>query len=167
MKPTQTVQLVRLIAQIWPSMRINEHTPDAWHPLLEDLDFDAAVQAVKDVAKVSSAYIAPADIRRQVAASAGLLAPSEDVAWQQAVDVALAEGIGRSRLHPAVAQAYANVGAAPGIRQGQPGPTRAAFITAYRQIRETHERHVLAGDLAHEHLALAVAGPSDITPYEH
>ena len=69
MNPTETVALVRLVRRIWPSMRIEEQTPDAWHPLLEDIPLEAAMTAVRAIAKRSGAYVAPADIRREVASS--------------------------------------------------------------------------------------------------
>ncbi len=147
MIPSETVTLVRLIAELWPSMRINPHTPDAWHPLLEDIPRDAAMAAVYRLAKVSSAYIAPADIRREVAAAAGLLPPAEDDAWEQVLAVALADGVGRSRLHPVLEAAYTSMGRAPAIKTGAPGPTRGLFGQAYRRLSEEYSREVLAGDL--------------------
>jgi hypothetical protein len=144
---TETVALVRVIRGTWPSMRIDEFTPDAWHPLLEDIPGVLALGAVKSLAKVSSAYIAPADIRRWVANYAGLLAPGEDDAWDRALSVAQAEGEGRSQLHPVVSQTYLAMGGSANIRLGLPGPTRAQFGQIYKRLKDEYEREVLSGDL--------------------
>lgn len=50
MRHTQTVELLALISQLCPSQRIDEFTPDAWHPLLTDIDLEDAVAAVYDAA---------------------------------------------------------------------------------------------------------------------
>jgi hypothetical protein len=147
MNPTDTVNLLRLVGEIWPSMRINPHTPDAWHPLLQDIPRDAAITAVRRLAMVSSSYLAPADIRREVASAAGLLPPGEDTAWELALAVAVDEGYGRSTLPGAVRATYDALGGAPSIRNGLPGPTRAQFGQAYRRIAEDLERSVLGSDL--------------------
>ena len=106
MTPTQTVQLVALITQIWPSMKLNEFTADAWHPILEDLDFADAARAVNLLAKTHDGYIAPADIRRQTAREAGLLPVAEAQALQLAITVAGNMGGGRSALPGPARRAY-------------------------------------------------------------
>lgn len=147
MNPTETTALVRYIAEVFPSMRINQHTPDAWHPLLKDVPASLAREAVQYLAKTSSGYIAPADIRRRVAEFAGLLPPGEDDAWERVLSVASADGVGRSQLHPVLQGVYSSMGGAAAIKAGLPGPTRAAFGQAYRRLADEHQREVLSTDL--------------------
>ena len=65
MTPTQTVQLVALVASVCPSMRMEETTADAWHALLADLDHDDARAAVLRLGR-RQRYIAACDIRDEV-----------------------------------------------------------------------------------------------------
>lgn len=67
MKPTESVQILALAFATYPGMTIPDGTPDVWHELLKDLDFEAARQAVFAHARISSAIITPADIRKQAA----------------------------------------------------------------------------------------------------
>lgn len=61
MTPTETVNLLRMVAAACPAMRIEEHTPEAWHLILGDQQFTDAVQAVRKVARAQT-WIAPADL---------------------------------------------------------------------------------------------------------
>jgi len=61
MNPTETVNLLRMVAAACPAMRIEEHTPEAWHLILGDQPFTDAVQAVRKVAREQT-WIAPADL---------------------------------------------------------------------------------------------------------
>lgn len=163
MTPTQTVQLVTIITQLWPSMKLNEYTPDAWHLVLEDLDHDDARAAVAVLARTKSGYITPHDIRHQCARAAGLLPPEEGAALQMAVTVAGNLGTGASLLPGPVRAAYWDMGGSSGF-QGAPSVLRAQWRTVYGDAVEAYERDLLGGDLgtaiAHTKHAQITAAPT-------
>lgn len=143
MTPQETLDLLRLVTQCSPVMKLAEGTPPVWHRLLGDLPFDAACAAVLEHYAIESRFITPADIRARVAKRFGLLAPGEDEAWRAAVEVASADGVGRSLLPSAVREAYDTVGGAGGIRTGLASTVRAQFRDAYREARSRHDQGVL------------------------
>ncbi|MBS2548819.1 hypothetical protein KGQ19_18290 [Catenulispora sp. NL8] len=61
MTPSETVKLLRMVAAACPAMRIEEHTPEAWHMILGDQTFADCVQALRLVAREQT-WIAPADL---------------------------------------------------------------------------------------------------------
>lgn len=67
MIPRETLTLVRLVASLCPAMRVEEHTAEAWHLVIGDIDAEDAVAAVRAIA-ARKPFIAPADIVEQVAA---------------------------------------------------------------------------------------------------
>jgi hypothetical protein len=142
----ETVALTALITQIWPSMKLNEYSADAWHPVLEDLPYAAAEHAVLILAKSHPGYIQPYDIRRQAAKTAGLLAPDEADALQLALDVAGAQGTGASMLPPAVKDAYWAMGGSQGFA-AMPAVLRPQWGRVYRDCVAAREEQLLAGDL--------------------
>lgn len=146
MTPTQTVQLVAVIKQIWPSMKIDDHTPDAWHVILDDLAIDDALAAVRRLARTRSGYITPADIRRQVAATAGLLPPAEAEGLTAAAAVAGSQGLGASKLHPVVREAYRAMGG-PTAFDAPPSVIRPQWGRVYAAALAKYEDTLLGGDL--------------------
>jgi hypothetical protein len=146
MNNTETVALTALITQIWPSMKLNAYSADAWHPVLEDLPYAVAENAVLILAKSHSGYVQPYDIRRQAAKAAGLLAPDEADALQMALDVAGNSGTGASLLPPAVKDAYWAMGGSQGF-QVPPGVLRPQWGRVYRDCVIAREEQLLAGDL--------------------
>ena len=146
MTPREVVQLVGIVSQIWPSMKINEYTADAWRPLLEDLGYPDAEQAVSALAKTRPGYITVYDIRRQTAKAVGLLPPHEAEALQMAVKVASDLGVGAGKLHPAVGAAYWNMGGSPGFAAPS-GVLRSQWAKVYAEACEQIELALLGGDL--------------------
>lgn len=146
MNNTETVALTALITQIWPSMKLNTYSADAWHPVLEDLPYAIAEHAVLILAKSRSGYVQPYDIRRQAAKTAGLLAPDEADALQMALDVAGNSGAGASLLPPAVKDAYWAMGGSQGFL-APPGVLRPQWGRVYRDCVIGREEQLLAGDL--------------------
>lgn len=142
----ETVALTALITQIWPSMKLNEYSADAWHPVLEDLPYAAAEHAVLILAKSHPGYIQPYDIRRQAAKTAGLLAPDEADALQLALDVAGVQGTGASMLPAAVKDAYWAMGGSQGF-MAMPAVLRPQWGRVYRDCVAAREEQLLAGDL--------------------
>jgi len=142
----ETVALTALITQIWPSMKLNEFSADAWHPILEDLPYANAEHAVLILAKSHPGYIQPYDIRRQSAKTAGLLAPDEADALQMALDVAGMQGAGAGMLPPAVKDAYWAMGGSQGFAT-LPAVLRPQWGRVYRDCVTAREEQLLAGDL--------------------
>ena len=62
MTPTQAVDLVEFVTACCPQQKVNELTPDAWHVLLGDLDYEDAMKAAASIARVRP-FVAPSDIR--------------------------------------------------------------------------------------------------------
>jgi hypothetical protein len=141
--PQETVGLLRLVASGWPSMKISEYTADVWHPALEDIPFTDAAAAVTRLIRTSSAYIAPADIRREAYRDAGMLAPIEDRAWDNITRVATAQGEGRSLLHPVEREAYEALGGSQGIRNAKAEVLRAQFAKTWRRLADDYERELM------------------------
>lgn len=148
MTPTETVRLIALIAQLWPNMKINEYTAEAWHPIFEDLPLREAVDAVRSLSRASGGYIAPADIRREAARSAGLLPAPEAEALRMAARVAGDLGTGRGALPEPVRRAYDLMGGSQGFNAPE-SVTRPQFGRIYREVCDEYVRELLVGDLGH------------------
>lgn len=148
MTPTDAVRLISIIKPLWPSMRLDEHTPDAWHVVLDDITLADALAAVRHLAKARTGYIQPADIRRQVAASVGLLPPTEAEGLAEAARVAGLRGEGARNLHPVVYQAYRAMGG-PTSFEGLPTIIRPQWARVWADVVRRYEDELLAGDLGH------------------
>ena len=98
MKPTETVQIVRLIRALCPQQHIDEYSADAWHEVIGHLDFGAARNAVIAV-KHSQPFVDPSDIVRHV--RTGKRPDSRTVA----------EALTQSNGHPALTAGNAPVNA--------------------------------------------------------
>lgn len=146
MNRSETVKLVALISQIWPSMKINEFTADVWHDLLEDLDPADAKNAVTTLGRTRSGYIDMHDIRYQCADTAGLLPPDEATALQMAVTVAGNLGTGARMLPPAVREAYWDMGGSQGFAAPR-SVLRPQWAKVYRTCCERIERELIGGNL--------------------
>ena len=65
MNRQEAVTLTRLVKAACPAQAIDEYTPNAWHPLLDDLVFDDCTAALRILGRQKE-FISPADIRAQV-----------------------------------------------------------------------------------------------------
>jgi hypothetical protein len=148
MTPTETVKLVKVIRSLWPSMRLDEHTPDAWHVVLDDITLDDALSAVRYLARARTGYIQPADIRRRIADAAGLLPPTEAEALADAARIAGLRGEGASKLHPATYRAYRAMGG-PTSFEGPPTVLRPQWGRIWADVTRRYEDELLSGDLGH------------------
>jgi hypothetical protein len=146
MTPTDTVALVRLVAELWPAMKLGEYTADAWHDVLADLPPAVALAAVRRLARTRRGFIGPADIRAEAYRAADALAPDPDQVFAAISRVAAADGIGRTELHPLAQQAYAALGGAPGLSAAPRWAARRDFDAAWQRIADTHDTTVLAAD---------------------
>ena len=65
MNPLEAATLCKLAKAACPQQAIDEYTPDAWFPLLDDLRFEDAKDALFAVVK-RQPFVAPAEIRAEV-----------------------------------------------------------------------------------------------------
>ena len=65
MTPREAVMLCRYVKACCPQQQVDEYTPDAWHDLLRDLQFNDCRAAVAAVAS-RQPFVAPAEIRAEV-----------------------------------------------------------------------------------------------------
>jgi hypothetical protein len=61
----ETLVLTRYVKACCPQQAFDRYTPDAWHGLLDDLEFADCEAAVKAVAK-RQPFVSPAEIRAEV-----------------------------------------------------------------------------------------------------
>jgi hypothetical protein len=160
MKPSETVELVAMITQIWPSMKINQHTAKAWHLVLSDLPYDAAEQAVANLAKFKVGYIGVADIRRQAAEDAGLAPAEQGIAYDMAAKVGLNSGTGARMLPGPVQDAYWQMGGAPSF-EGDAAMVRSRWNKIYDACCEKRTKELLSGDLGTAIVAARAAASLD------
>lgn len=146
MTPTETVRLVSVISQVWPSMKIDSHTSDAWELIFDDITLDDALDAVRHLAKVRTGYITPADIRRQIATTYGLMPPIESVGLSRAAEVAGKQGEGASKLDPVTYAAYRAMGGPTAFDEKQ-AIIRPQWARVWADCARDHEEKLLSGDL--------------------
>ncbi len=104
MTPIETVALVRQVRATCPAQRLDEYTPDAWHPVLADLRFHDCNLAVIELAK-RLPFISPAEIRQEVRRirkdrldrttqpiPPSDMTPVQTIAWQRRVTREIADG---------------------------------------------------------------------------
>jgi hypothetical protein len=146
MNSKETTKLVALIAQLWPAMKINEFTADAWHMVLSDLPMDVAQTAVANLAKAKLGYIGVADIRHQAAEDAGLGHVEEGIAFDMAAKVGLNSGTGARMLPGAAQDAYWQMGGSQAF-EGDAAMVRSRFNKVYAACCEKRTKELLSGDL--------------------
>lgn len=144
--PTEAVKLVGIVRQLWPSMKVDQYTPDAWHMVLDDVSIEDALAAVRHLARSRSGYIQPADIRRRIAESVGLLPCSESEGLQAAAEVAGNRGSGASKLDPVTYRAYRAMGG-PTAFDAPPSVIRPQWARVWADVTKSYEEELLAGDL--------------------
>ncbi|MFE6645698.1 hypothetical protein ACFVJS_03985 [Nocardioides sp. NPDC057772] len=66
MNHTEAVTVCRVVAAMCPSQKFDEHTPDAWALVLDDVRLADAQEAVVTLGKRQT-FISPAEIRAEVA----------------------------------------------------------------------------------------------------
>lgn len=146
MTPTEVVKLVGVIRQIWPSMKIDQYTPDAWHMALDDVSFEDALAAVRHLARSRGGYVQPVDIRRRIAEQAGLLPCSEAEGLAEAARVAGNQGVGASKLDPVTYRAYRAMGG-PTAFDAPMSVIRSQWARVWSDVAQRYEEELLAGDL--------------------
>lgn len=66
MKNSEALMLCKYVQACCPQQKFDEYTPDAWADLLEDVPFDVAKVAAKEVAK-RQAFVSPSEILEALA----------------------------------------------------------------------------------------------------
>lgn len=146
MTPTEAVKLVGIIRQIWPSMKIDQFTPDAWHMALDDVSLEDALAAVRHLARSRGGYVQPVDIRRRIAEAAGLLPLTEAEALANAAQVAGNQGAGASKLDEVTYRAYRAMGG-PTAFDAPPSVIRPQWARVWSDVAQRYEEELLSGDL--------------------
>lgn len=139
MNPTETMALLRLITGYHPGFAMNDQTPAAWHHALGDIPAADATAAVHAHYATGGPWIMPADVRRRVVASRGLLPPDVETAYAQAREMNrwLDRRVGpEPTTHPAV---YATMSKHKGgigweILDGPEGYAHKRFAEAYTLV---------------------------------
>ena len=142
-----TVELVAMVAALWPGMKLTEGTPDVWHEVLGDLPLGDAQAAVRMLAKTHPGYIGPADIRKAVYDALGLLAgASPERALAAVVAVASNQGSGRGALEPLAARVYDALGGARVIADMPAGVLRREFGEMWQRLSGEQNNRLLCAD---------------------
>lgn len=131
------------LSAFFPQWELTEATIEAWHEMLEDLEFDLARRALKAVLSRSSGFPRVADIRRAAAEIAagpeGALTGAE--AWEMVRAAVRRYGYYReleakASLPAPVARAVDALGWEEICLSEEPGVVRAQFIRIFEQLQE-------------------------------
>lgn len=120
MNVEECARLVALVRTLYPAQRFDENPENVvngWGFVVADVDFGEAHEAVIQLARRGSTWVAPGDVRREVAKTRHVLSPDVDELIVDMREVASRDGLGRSELHPAAQAAYASIGGASQIRR--------------------------------------------------
>lgn len=118
MNAEECARLVSVVRTLYPAQRFDENPENvvtAWGHVVADVTYSEAHAAVVRLARRGVQWVAPGDVRREVASSRHVLTPSVDVLLDDVREVAWREGVGRGRLHPVARRVYDSVGGALSI----------------------------------------------------
>jgi hypothetical protein len=112
MNKTEAAQLVGVLAAGYPQWQVTKETVAIWADLMDDLYYIETRTAVRNWLLTEEHPPSPAAIRRALATSAGLTAPSRATAWAEVrKGITTTESNGRpSFSHPAVSKAVETIG---------------------------------------------------------
>jgi hypothetical protein len=112
MNNTEAAQLVGVLAAGYPQWQVTKETVAIWADLFSDLDYAATRTVVREWLLTEDRPPSPAAIRRGLASSAGLTAPTRATAWAE-----VRSGISTSKdggkpafTHPAISKAVDTIG---------------------------------------------------------
>jgi hypothetical protein len=83
MNKTEAAQIVGVLAAGYPQWQVTKETVAIWADLMDDLDYIETRIAVRNWLLTEERPPSPAAIRRALATSAGLTAPSRATAWAE------------------------------------------------------------------------------------
>lgn len=112
MNKTEAAQIVGVLAAGYPQWQVTKETVAIWADLMDDLDYMETRIAARNWLLTEDRPPSPAAIRRALATSAGLTAPSRATAWAEVrKGITTTESNGRpSFSHPAVSRAVETIG---------------------------------------------------------
>lgn len=112
MNNTEAAQLVGVLAAGYPQWQVTKETVAIWADLLSDLDYTQTRSVVRQWLMTEDRPPSPAAIRRGLATSAGLTAPTRATAWAEvrAGITTTPQGSRPSFSHPAVSKAVETIG---------------------------------------------------------
>lgn len=149
MNADETMQLLGIVRTMWPAQRFDDDpraAAAAWGMVLGDCTLAETRVAVVRLARTGTTWCQPGDVRREVAADRGALAPNVDEMLDALLNVAADDGVGRLALHPVARRVYDANGGASAIRTMH-GPGIGAMRRALADTAQTHDRAVLAIEL--------------------
>jgi hypothetical protein len=143
--PSETAKVIMMVRAASPQQRLADEPTvllNVWHSIIGDLPFAEVEKAViAHYRAATDPWITPGQIRRRVATTFGLLAPSEDEAWALAQRWSRRE-IRLDALPSAVGLACEAV--AEVLRSEAPvGVRHSAFRDAYRASAQRHNERAL------------------------
>lgn len=127
MNEQETAALIRMVKALCPAQKFDEYTPDAWLLVLDDVPIDAAVAALKPLARTCR-FIAPADIADEIKRQRAARPDTVTVAEATRVPDADPDD-------PAAYIAALRAGASPfPTPLEQPRPVRALLAGAFQRV---------------------------------
>ncbi len=150
MKKTETIQLLAVISAAYPNMQVTEATVSIWHELLEDLDFNVALAAVKKLILESPYPPAISDVRKR--AMEIMTPPEEKIdaaeAWGEVEQAIRYFGSYRevealASMSPRVAKVVRWIGWREICLSEEPGVVRGQFLKMYQQVAEREQKEKL------------------------
>jgi hypothetical protein len=146
MNKTEAAQLVGVLAAGYPQWQVTKETVAIWADLMDDLDYIETRIAVRNWLLTEERPPSPAAIRRALATSAGLTAPSRATAWAE-VRAGLTTTRDNSKpafSHPAVSQAVDTIGWYEIRTSTNIDTLRSQFWKVYEEYAAELDRGVIA-----------------------
>lgn len=147
MNAQEAATLCRAAKSVCPQQKFDEYTPDFWHPLLEDIDFEDAKRALIEVAK-RQPFVSPAEIRSEVALTRKRLVaaipavvppwqladlPADEQRWVANYRHAIADGLPDTQARTRANHLSGITDEEPrAIESGEPGSLRESLARAER-----------------------------------
>lgn len=146
MNKTEAAQLVGVLAAGYPQWQVTKETVAIWADLMEDLDYVATRTVVREWLLTEERPPSPAAIRRALASSAGLTAPTRATAWAEVrKGITTTESNGRpSFSHPAVSKAVEAIGWYEIRMSNNIDTLRSQFWKVYEEYAAESDKVVLA-----------------------
>lgn len=145
MNQAEAGQLVGVLAAGYPQWQVTKETVAVWADLMSDLDFKETRSVVRTWLMTEDRPPSPAAIRRGLASSMGLTAPSRAIAWAE-----VRQGISTSEpnrkpafSHPAVSMAVEAIGWWEIRTSSNIDTLRSQFWKVYEEYARDLDRDVL------------------------
>ena len=145
MNPREAASVVALIAAAYPQWPASKETVAVYADALGDLAMEDVTAAVRAIIRTDDRWPTVATIRRRVASTNGLLAPSAGVAWSEVCGLAASVGRGSAARfsHPTITAAVTAIGWYNLCNSTNLDTLRAQFTRIYEDGRERHDVELL------------------------